>query len=137
MDHADEELPVDPPVEEVYPSCQTTLWEIGQWRCEYWRPEGRWRGSSLRLFRGGRLVRTVGFGLHAQEQSRAWRAAVVEHPTVSPPTFVDADEDGLRSRSESAAIGTTDDVRKGRSPAPALASLPPEGPSSTSQGDDE
>jgi len=86
------------PSEKVYPGCQTTLWEIGEWRCEYWRAEGRWRGGSLRLLRGGRLVRTVGFGLRAREQSRAWRAAVVEHPTVNPPAFVDGDEDGSRSR---------------------------------------
>jgi len=90
------------PSEEVYPSCQTTLWEIGQWRCEYWRPEGQWRGSSLRLFRAGRLVRTVGFGLRAREQSRAWRAAVVERPTVSPPAFADGNEDGVDPEPESA-----------------------------------
>ena len=70
--------------EEVYPSCETTLWQLGQWRCEYWRPEGKWRGSLLRLFRGARLVRTVHFGLRAREQSQAWRAAVREDPDRDP-----------------------------------------------------
>jgi hypothetical protein len=98
------------PFEDMYPSCQTTLWEIGQWRCEYWRPEGRWRGSSLRLFQGVHLVRTVRFGLHAQEQSRAWRAAVVGHPTVSPAGFGDGDgdEDGVQSLADPTEIPTGD-----------------------------
>ena len=81
-----------PPPEEVFPSCETTLWQIGQWRCEYWRPEGQWRGSSLRLFRGDRLIRTVEFGLRAREQSNAWRIAVREHPTMSPGDLVDENE---------------------------------------------
>ena len=80
------------PTECVYPSCQTTLWEIGQWRCEYWRPEGRWEGSSLRLFQAGRLVRSVRFGLRASEQSGAWRAAAAEHATARPPVVVEGDE---------------------------------------------
>jgi hypothetical protein len=77
------------PSEDVYPSCETTLWQIGHWRCEYWRPEGRWRGSSLRLFRADRLVKTVAFGLRAREQSRAWRVAVRDHPNVSPADLGD------------------------------------------------
>ena len=85
------------PTEKVYPSCQTTLWEIGQWRCEYWRPEGRWEGSSLRLFQAGRLVKSVRFGLRAREQSHAWRAAATEHPSVSPPVRIDGDEDASTS----------------------------------------
>lgn len=70
--------------ERVYPSCETTLWQIGQWRCDYWRREGEWRGSSLRLFRGARLVRTVEFGLQAREQSLAWRVAVRKDPNHDP-----------------------------------------------------
>jgi hypothetical protein len=81
------------PPEDVYPSCETTLWQIGQWRCEYWRPEGRWHGSSLRLFRADRLVRTVEFGLRAREQSNAWRIAVRERPTMSPGYLVDETDD--------------------------------------------
>ena len=96
------------PSEEVYPSCQTTLWQIGQWRCEYWRPEGRWRGSALRLLRGDSLVRTVKFGLRAREQSVAWRTAVVKHPTMRPAAFVNGDEDGVRSFPEPTTIATTE-----------------------------
>lgn len=97
---------VDNPLETVYPSCQTTIWQIGQWRCEYWRPEGRWGGSSLRLFQGERLVRTARFGLRAREQSHAWRAAAVEHPTTSPPAVVvDGDQDDARPVSDPTARG--------------------------------
>jgi hypothetical protein len=70
--------------EQVYPGCETTLWQIGQWRCVYWRPEGEWGGSLLRLFRGIRMVRTVEFGLHAREQAEAWRAAVRKDPNHDP-----------------------------------------------------
>jgi hypothetical protein len=75
---------LETPAEEVYPSCETTLWQIGQWRCLYWRPEGMWSSGSLRLFRGALMVRTVEFGLRAREQSRAWRVAVREHPNTTP-----------------------------------------------------
>jgi hypothetical protein len=88
--------PVATPPEDVYPSCETTLWQIGQWRCDYWRPEGRWSGSSLRLFRADRLVKAVQFGLRAREQSRAWRAAVRNHPNTTPADFVDENDGGVR-----------------------------------------
>jgi hypothetical protein len=70
--------------EDSYPSCETTVWQLGQWRCEYWRPEGTWRGGSLRLFRGTRQVRIVPFGLVAKEQSQAWQAAVRARPENDP-----------------------------------------------------
>ena len=60
------------------------MWQIGQWRCDYWRPEGQWRGGSLRLFCETRLVRTVAFGSRAHEQSRAWQTAVRENPDCEP-----------------------------------------------------
>jgi hypothetical protein len=69
---------------QVYPGCETTLWQIGQWRCDYWRPEGEWCGSLLRLFLGARMVRTVEFGLHAREQAEAWRVAVRRDPNHDP-----------------------------------------------------
>ena len=69
---------------EDYPSCETTLWQIGQWHCNYWRPAGRWRRGSLRLFRNGRLVRTAAFGLVANEQSTAWRLSVQQKPDNDP-----------------------------------------------------
>ena len=69
---------------QVYPGCETTLWQIGHWRCDYWRPEGEWCGSVLRLFRGVRMVRTVEFGLHARERAEAWRAAVCRDPNHDP-----------------------------------------------------
>jgi hypothetical protein len=72
------------PGDEAYPACETTLWHIGQWRCDYWRPEGKWRGGSLRLFRNDRLVRTAVFGLAAQEQSDAWRLSIQEKPDHDP-----------------------------------------------------
>ena len=100
--------PPAPSAEPEYPSCQTTLWQIGQWRCEYWRPEGRWRASSLRLFRGDRLVKTVGFGLHAREQSRAWRTAVREHPDATPAAAVTPNDDGVGPPAEGTiATGTS------------------------------
>ena len=99
--------PPAPAAEAEYPSCQTTLWQIGQWRCEYWRPEGRWRGSSLRLFRADRLIKSVGFGLHAREQSHAWRTAVLEHPDASTATVVKGNDDGVGPPAEGAtATGT-------------------------------
>ena len=70
--------------DEPYPSCETTLWRIGQWRCDYWRPQGEWRGGSIRLFRNDRLVRTAAFGLVAREQSSAWQLAVRERPEQDP-----------------------------------------------------
>lgn len=95
-----------PSEEKEYPSCQTTLWQIGRWRCEYWRPEGRWRGSSLRLFRGDRLVRTVGFGLRAREQSLTWRASVINYPTTDPAAFVDGNDDEALPPTQPTSIGT-------------------------------
>jgi hypothetical protein len=76
--------PLETTPEEVYPSCETTLWQIGQWRCVYWRAEGMWSGGSLRLFRGAQLARSVEFGLRAREQSSAWRVAVRENPNATP-----------------------------------------------------
>jgi hypothetical protein len=76
--------PATRPPELTYPSCETTLWQIGVWRCDYWRPAGTWCGSSLRLLREGRLVRTVEFGLRAWEQSSAWRIAVRDKPEHDP-----------------------------------------------------
>ena len=74
-----------PPLEdEVYPSCETTLWHIGQWRCDYWRPAGQWHRGSLRLFRNDRLVRTAAFGLAANAQSAAWRLSVRQKPDNDP-----------------------------------------------------
>jgi hypothetical protein len=89
-------MSVTPP-EDVYPSCETTLWQTGQWRCEYWRPEGRWHGSSLRLFRANRLIRTVEFGLRAREQSNAWRIAVGARPTMNPGYLVDENDDAVEA----------------------------------------
>jgi hypothetical protein len=74
-----------PPLEnEDCPSCETTLWHVGQWRCDYWRPAGRWRRGTLRLFRNDRLVTTAAFGLAANEQSTAWRLSVQQEPDNDP-----------------------------------------------------
>ncbi len=73
-----------PAEDESYPSCETTLWQLGQWRCDYWRPAGTWCASSLKLFRGPRLVKAVGFGLDAWKQSKAWREAVRAQPDADP-----------------------------------------------------
>ena len=74
-----------PPLEnEDCPSCETTLWHVGQWRCDYWRPAGRWRRGTLRLFRNDRLVTTAAFGLAANEQSTAWRLSVQQKPDNDP-----------------------------------------------------
>lgn len=83
------------PSDDEYPGCETTLWQIGQWRCEYWRPQGPWRGSSLRLFREDRLVRTIDFGLRAMEQSRAWREAAIDRPNMIPADLVDRNDDDV------------------------------------------
>ena len=40
------------------------------------------------MFRADYLVRTVGFGLRAREQSLAWRVAVAKHPDTSPADSV-------------------------------------------------
>ena len=76
--------PLSPAMDPPYPSCETTLWQIGQWRCAYWRPAGQWRASSIRLFKNDRLVRTAAFGLGASEQSSAWRTAMQAKPEHDP-----------------------------------------------------
>jgi hypothetical protein len=98
--------------EAEYPSCQTTVWQIGQWRCEYWRPEGRWRAGSLRLFRADRLIKTVGFGLHAREQSRAWRTAILERPDASTAAMVNGNDGGVGPLADGAMATRTSKAPK-------------------------
>ena len=76
--------PATPPDDSTYPTCETTLWQIGQWRCVYWRPAGEWGAASIRLFRAERLVRTAAFGLAASKQSSEWRLAVQARPDQDP-----------------------------------------------------